>query len=384
MAHAGSWNWYGMQLPDFGVTEKIQSIIKPSASYSSQGGSNLWGNQSANSNVGQIGPAVYPTNLTTSSSGGSSSTGTATNGSQQYTSPAGPSAPSSSSGPSYGDQQRQSIENQWGSYFSDLDRQAGVLPETQKSLEGQVQNMYTDQAGQVTSSRDSSLADLGKARSDTNTRQVAGLRDLASNMRNMLQAGQIYLGARGAGDSSASNMYSYALSKVSNQNRANLLNKAQETYANIDLQTNKVKQVAQDQMNRLTSWKNNELLKISDYIRGEQAKIASARAQGYQLKEEAVRNLNQQIYSQAQQMLANIDAQASAYKQGLVQWATTRAQSLEELKKNLAGMSQVQLPDLTPSTLPTLSMGGNGNTYDYMTNYAGSGKKWNPVTQRYE
>lgn len=43
MARAGSWSVGGFKLPEFGITEKIQSIVKPQASRTAQGGSNLFG-----------------------------------------------------------------------------------------------------------------------------------------------------------------------------------------------------------------------------------------------------------------------------------------------------------------------------------------------------
>lgn len=39
----GSWSVFGKKLPEFGITEKIQSVVNPQAARTAQGGSNLFG-----------------------------------------------------------------------------------------------------------------------------------------------------------------------------------------------------------------------------------------------------------------------------------------------------------------------------------------------------
>jgi len=41
----GSWSIGGFKLPEFGLTEKVQSVVRPSAPKTAQGGSNLFGSQ---------------------------------------------------------------------------------------------------------------------------------------------------------------------------------------------------------------------------------------------------------------------------------------------------------------------------------------------------
>lgn len=251
---------------------------------------------------------------------GDSTSSTWTNNSSVPT--ASTSTAPSQSGPSPEDQARTQ-------YFSYLDSQAGMLPETQRTLENNVNSLFSGSKSSIDTATAGSLGDLNLSSQKVDSNKASSIRDLEQNMRNQLSAGQKYLGGiPGAANSTAGNMYNYALGKIGNQNRANLLKQTNELHANIDNQVAKVKATAQDQLNQLDTWKNTQLSQIAQYIQQQRGQIDAAKAN----------------YIQSQ--LQNIDAQATAYKQSLTQWAMNNSTTLEGLKQKLAGFAQGNPTDI--------------------------------------
>jgi len=78
-------------------------------------------------------------------------------------------------------------------------------------------------------------------RGEVEKNQVKTLRDLSENVRNSFMAGNVYLGARGAGDSSASNQYAYALTKMGSKQRADIMNNTSGIMGDIDNREFKLK-----------------------------------------------------------------------------------------------------------------------------------------------
>ncbi len=207
-------------------------------------------------------------------------------------------------------------------YFSYLDQVAGNLPGTQSNLEQQVNNLFSGSQGTINTAMSGSLAELGTQKEKVASNAATSLRDLSQSMRNQLKAGQSYLGGiPGASTSTGANQYNAALTKQGNQNRANLAKQSNELSANIDLQVNKVKQTAQDQLSQLETWKNNELLKVANFIQQQRGQI------------------DQQKASYIQQQLYNLDNQVNTFKQGLYTWAMNNSTTLDQLKQKLAAFS---------------------------------------------
>lgn len=237
----------------------------------------------------------------------------------------------------YETQQRNSINDQYGTYFANLDRQLGLLPQEQATMESQVSNLYGGQQSSLQSGFETGQADLNRSEGKVRENQASTLKDLASNLRNQLQAGNIYLGTRGASDSSARDMLSYALTKVGSQNRSNIQRGVNSSLADIDLARNKLQTTYTDQINQLNTWKNDKLLEISNFIRNKQSELQTAVSQGQMSKQQALQELNTNIYNQAAAELSRIDSQTTNMQNLLSQWVASRAESLPQL---ISGLQQ--------------------------------------------
>lgn len=226
-------------------------------------------------------------------------------------------------------------------YFSYLDQQAGMLPETQRNLESQVNNLFTSNTSSINTGLTDTLENLDTSNKNITSNKVSSLRELDQDMINQLRAGNVYLGARGAGDSSAANQFSYALTKVGSQNRAGILKQANQLYAQVDTQINQAKRAAQDQLQQLNTWKNNQLLQIAQYIQGLRGQIDEQKA------------------NYIQGRLAQIDQQGAAYKQMLTQWVLERSQTLAQVKTQLQQLGVGPTVAFSNPSLPGMAFGGN-------------------------
>ena len=238
--------------------------------------------------------------------------------------------------PSVEDQQR-------NAYFEYLDKMAGGLGGQQSDLEGQVNNLFGSQSQSINTGLQGSLGQLDLSRQNISSNKATSLRDLDVNMRNQLRAGNIYLGAKGASDSSATNQYALALGKAGSQNRTEVMKQANQLYAQVDQQTSQVKALAQDELQKLETWKNNNLLQISQYIQSLRGNIDQAKA------------------NYIQQQLAALDNQVNSYREAVTNWVTTKATSLSQLQQQLQQFGVGPNPTINSGSLAQLSMGGQSN-----------------------
>ena len=84
--------------------------------------------------------------------------------------------------------------------------------------------------------------------------------------------------------------------------------------------------MAQDQLNQLNTWKNNQLLQVTDYINQLRGNIDQAKQQ------------------YIQSWLANMDNQVGNYKNTVASWIVNKADSLNQV------VSQLKQYGIVPNT----------------------------------
>lgn len=251
-------------------------------------------------------------------------------------------------------EQTNTINSQFDSYFSDLDRRMGLLPEEQRSQEDKLGNLYSSSLTDINAGRDKSIDQLEQSRKRAQEQQVNTLRDLENNLRNSFLAGNTYLGSIGGGSSSASDMLSYALTKAGSKNRTSIQNQAQQIYADIDNRISDVGRTAQDEIKKLDDWKNNQLLDIGDYIREKRNALEQMVSQGRIDKARALQELNTNVFNVAQQRLAQLDNAVMQWNQAIGQWALSRQAQLNDYKASLGQLGNFSAPDLVRQELSGL------------------------------
>lgn len=355
LAHTGN-----MGLPDFGLTELI------GGNKTAQGGSNLFGGSPAVEYKPEVlsaapppaAPAPAPTRSGTSN-GSNMQNGGWYNGklwwngnfydnwdqanastqqkSQQQSQP---------SQPSYEDQVRNSINSGYDNYFGYLDKiMAGLDPQRQ-AQEQIIANNFDQGINDLTFQKNQGLSDLATQKRKTEEQTVKTLKDLTGNLVNSMNAGQVYLGARGAGDSSAANQYSYALTKEGNKNRGNVLSQQQSNFNDIADRESRLNNVFMQESGRLKTEKANSIQSVAQWFAEAQNQVRQMVASGQLSKGQDLANLSNQLLQNAMNKLSAIEQQARNNEQSLKEWAMNNAKDISTLKSNLAAVSNYSAPSI--------------------------------------
>lgn len=249
---------------------------------------------------------------------------------------------------------RNAFSNAYNPLFSQLDSMAGLIPGYQQQREQGVQNMYGSQVGEIQGSRDSAMAGLDVSKQQVAQRQANSVRDLQENLRNMLQAGNIQLGVGGAGDSSAKDMLSFALSKAAARSGADISNQAQAMYTDIDMQGNQIKATYDDNLAKLATWRDNNLSEVTKWAQEMLMNIESqkATAKGQQAAALAANETN--IINNALSRLQQIDDQVSSWNKGIQEWALNRMAQIDDAKAKISGYGKYTPGQITAQELQGL------------------------------
>lgn len=359
MPHQGSW----FNLPDYGVTEWIQQKIAPNKAYASTGGSNLIGSgdDGSASSGGSYSDGPMSTapqmSVDTSTynrdqvegastdqgwggSGGTGGTGDVPTGDTGFGGqPSGPSQQELMER-----RMRDSINAGFNDYFGSLDKIAGLLPEQRQTWEGEINNLYGNQRGQIQRSKKNQMQQMDQYETEARQNKAQTLRDMYADMRNLWQAGQNYLGAMGAGDSSAVGRYTTALTKAGNRNATSVMNQANKIMNDINMKRGQIESTVAQELDNLETWKNSKLNDIASWVNTQKQQIQQARANGQLQKADAVNQLNTQIMNQALNRISMLDQEAANFRSGLKQWAIDRSDNLAQLQQNLQGLGQYNMP----------------------------------------
>lgn len=185
------------------------------------------------------------------------------------------------------------------------------------------------------------------------TQQAKSLRDIGSNISNAFQAGNVYLGSRGAGDSSAANQYQFALAKEGSKQTANL-----NDYVN-------------GQMNSLKSTHDTQVNQIAQWFAEQQNAIKQMVANGQLQKSQDIQNLSRDILNQALAAKQQIQTDSTNRYNALVEWAANNSQNISQLQSNIAQIPSVfGTPQMNAAGGFAVPVGaGTSNTADSKLNF---------------
>ena len=238
-------------------------------------------------------------------------------------------------------QLRGEISSGWDSYIGSLDKILNEgLPSQQTAQQGIVQSQYGQGVADLGAQKAEGLTELGRTRAKTEQNQVRTLRDLSGNIRNAFQAGNVYLGARGAGDSSAANQYSYALTKLGSQQRSDIMQQGADIFGEIDAREFKLGNIYNQEVNRLGSDRDQKLLGIQSWFAEQQNGIRQAQAQGQLGKSQDLASLSRSLLDQGLAQINFINQEAANKRAALDSWAMSSSQNINQLRTNMQGVQQ--------------------------------------------
>jgi hypothetical protein len=258
-------------------------------------------------------------------------------------------APQPSSGTPSGPSPDDLLNQAYEGYFRSLDDQMAGLDPQRAAQEGIVTNQYNQSVSDLGAQKTQGMADLGTQRRKTEERTGKSLKDLSDNLRNMFMTGQVYLGARGAGDSSAANQYSYALTQLGSKGRGDILSQQSSIMNDIGDRESRLNNIYTQEKSRLDTEKNNQVLSIAQWFAEAQNQIRNLKGQALLQKGQELLNIGLGRLQMVQQESANRRA-------ALEQWAINTATNINQLKTNMQAVGGFQAPGInTPSIAGTPS-----------------------------
>jgi len=280
------------------------------------------------------------------------------------------------SGPSAEDLARQQAEaalNQgYNDYFAQLDKLLNEGLPGQKSAQEQIaQEQYQQGLNTLGLQQTQGLQTLGTQRTEAQQNQQKTLKDLGANLRNAFMAGNIFLGARGAGDSSAANQYAYALTKLANQQRGDIMTKTQNIMRDIQNKEDNLKNIYDTEVRNLESQKNAKMAEIAKWFYDAQNTISLQ-------KGAAQKERSQQLLNIAVSNLQMIQQEAANQRSLLEQWVANKATDLQGLLRNMAAVTSgtYNYPTTNPLTGPmTVNPEGGVNIPKYVPSTSTEEKK---------
>jgi hypothetical protein len=249
------------------------------------------------------------------------------------------------------DQARNEINAGYDAYQAELDQILNSsLPAQKAAQEGMVKGQYETGMADLAGQKTQGMADLATQKRKLDEQKVASLKDIATNMRNQLIAGNVYLGARGAGDSSAANMYSYALTKEGNKQRGNVMGQTQQLMADVADREFKLSNIFNTETNKLKNEMNVALNNVAQWFAEAQNQIRQQAGQLGANRGKDLAALSQQALQYAQNQILLAQQQIANKQNMLEQWAINKSNDLASLKQNLANVTQGFNPTVTQQT----------------------------------
>ena len=264
-------------------------------------------------------------------------------------------------------QARDEISGGYDQYFTQLDQMLNEGLQGQRTAqEGIAQSQYTQGINQLTPQRQEGLGLLTKQRQQTQEGQARSLRDVSGNIRNAMMAGNVYLGARGAGDSSAANQYSYALNKLGTQQRGDVLRQGSDIMREIGDRETKIQNIFTQETNRLGSERDQKVMQVASWFADAQRQLQSAKAQGQLAKGQDLASISKSMLTQALNELNRVNTEATNSRSMLEQWALNNAKTVSEARSNLQQTQQFNpAPFSRPQQVGTPQQDASGNLTTY-------------------
>lgn len=229
----------------------------------------------------------------------------------------------------------QSVNRQYDNVISAFEKQTGFAQQDRDALLNQINSLFGIQSGTLDSQLQNQQGKIENARGQVEIRQKRSFSDLESNMRNLLDAGGRQLGALGAADSSAASQYQYAVQRIGNQQRGQILQQANDLYNQINMKESDILTAFDSERNKLEQWKAQNLSNIESDYRAKLSQIQAQMAGANAEREAELRNYATQIRSQAIGSIQQVSTNAGSYLQQLQQAAAQQAQALTQAKNQL-------------------------------------------------
>lgn len=285
----------------------------------------------------------------------------------------GGGTPQQPSVPSIEDRLRSEISSGWDSYINSLNQQLGGLDAQRSAQENIARSQYQQGVGQLDLQKQQGLQALGSQRTQAKKNQGKTLKDISSNLKNAFQAGNIYLGTRGAGDSSAANQYSYALTKMGTRQRSDVMSQTAGILDQINARETNLNNIYNAELNNLSAQRDQAINQVAQWYSNAQNQLRQMQSQGQLGKSQDLANVSRTLLNQALSALNSVQNSYAQNTQSLQNWASQQAEQVQNVKADLQAQADFN-PNLpfaqNIAGTPTVDTSGN---YVLPTGYSSPG-----------
>lgn len=242
-----------------------------------------------------------------------------------------------------------------------INQRAAALPGYQAQDTGYVTDQYGNMVKSLQQGQQSAQEKLGLAGQAVQANKATSIADLGSNLRQMMNATQMQLGALGAGDSSASQvMAPYAFSKIAAKEGAGIQRQANQQLADIESKKVDLQSTYNTQLAGIEQWKGDQLNQLTQYYRGLQSQIEDAKMNASAERGQQLQQLEVGLFNTATQKAQQIETEARNYQASLSQWATQRIAELNNARMAMTQNANFDPQQMTFNELGGMNMGSQG------------------------
>jgi len=274
---------------------------------------------------------------------------------------------------------RDAINMGYGEYEARLRGMQSGLENSKNESLNSASKIYEQLFGGLTEQKQANLDKLAAGKQEVQARQASSIKDLQTNLSNVLRSASMQFGAMGAGDTSATRqMLPYAYTKLAGQQEGSIRNQSNDQLFQIDQEGRDTERQFSDLWRQTEVDKETSLQGIRDYYSSAIQNVQTAMAQAPLNKAQALASLNQQLLSEAQANLRQLEAEDRQKKENLKTWATNRMSELNNLKLQLSGSANFKPQDIVWNelSLQGATPGQSGQGMDFSNYVTATRKKY--------
>ena len=268
-------------------------------------------------------------------------------------------------------QLRGQVESIYQPVFESLDRLAGLLPGWKEEKLRTIGNLYQTQLGELGGAQEAARQRLEGYRGEIRADQAQNLKALAESMRNWARAGQIQLGYWGAGSSSATPMYQYALAKEAGKRGTDIARQSSAMFNDLRMKEEDINLAYNQSKSQLDTWKTEQMGAITDWYNTQLSNIERQKATASGERARALASAENSLIQEAYNRLLNIQDQAQQWDAAMREWAINRLAGIDDMKMALG-----QMANYSPQQIVWNELQGMGSMPQQ------SYEAWNPYARK--
>lgn len=246
---------------------------------------------------------------------------------------------------------RGAIQESYKPIYSYYDEAPDRLRQQAQNQQDYIGTQFGNMQGGIQDTKQHGLQQLDRSRQQITQNKATTLRDLAQNLRDTFRAGNMYLGTRGASDSSAAGMMGFALQKAANKNTADVNRQAMQQYGDVDQRAADVEYQAGKALKDAETWKASQLVNVTSWLNESLDKVQRDKALAQGEEKQALANLEQNLFQQASNRLAEIDNAMLQYQMYVKQLAAQEQASVGQYQNTMSQQSAYQPQGLNATLL---------------------------------